>query len=170
MKICTVRGFRILLLVIMELFLNIWKFSCSFQYPTSIEINPNSCKKQWGHLLTHPGGYFPVRFIESCFYIVLLPDESWKSPMTLKQLVLENRKEAASLIIQSDIRDVWSAFGSSEIVTCIIFEQWPYTSNSKNSISHNNIYIYCLWRRAQLRLANVNLTKYLSVDFVCWRM
>lgn len=59
--------------------------------------------------------------IKSCFYIMLLLDESWKSPVTLKQLALESRKKAASLIIQSSIRGILSAFESSEIVTCIIW-------------------------------------------------
>lgn len=72
-----------------------------------------------------PWWYVPVGIIKSCFYIMLLLDESWKSPVTLKQLVLGSRKETASLITHSDIRGVLSAFGSSEIATCIICEQWP---------------------------------------------
>ncbi|KAJ7418277.1 cyclin dependent kinase 19 [Willisornis vidua] len=59
--------------------------SHSLQYPTSIEINPYSFKKHWQHLITHPGGYVPVGIIKSCFYVVLLLNESWKSPVTLKQ-------------------------------------------------------------------------------------
>lgn len=62
-----------------------------------------------------------------------------------------------------------SVFESSKIVTCIIFAQRRYAFISKNSISHDNIYIYCLWRNMQLWLVNVNLIKYLSVDRVCWR-
>lgn len=53
-----------------------------------------------------PCWYVPMRIIKSCFYIMLLLDESWKSPVTWKQLVLESMKEAASLMIQSTIRGV----------------------------------------------------------------
>lgn len=77
------------------------------QYPTSIEINPYPFKKQWGHLLTGPGGYVPMGIIKSCFYIMLLLlDESWKSPVTLRHSVLGSRNEVTSLIVQSDIRAV----------------------------------------------------------------
>lgn len=106
MKICIVYGFKILPLVIMELLFKCLKVSCSLQYPTSIEINPYPFKKQWGHLLTRPGGYVPMGIIKSCFYIVLLLDESWKSPVTLRQSVLGSRNEVTSVIIQSDIRAV----------------------------------------------------------------
>lgn len=44
--------------------------------------------------------------IKSCFYIVLLLGESWKSPVTLRQSVLGIRNEVTSVITQSDIRAV----------------------------------------------------------------
>jgi len=90
----------------MELLFKCLKVSCSLQYPTSLEINPYPFRKEWGHLLTRPGEYVPRGISKSCFYIVLLLDESWKSPVTLRQSVLRSTNEVTGGITQSDIRAV----------------------------------------------------------------